>query len=312
MILERGLGERSGDRNAAVTVGSFDGVHLGHRALLDRLIQRAAASGLVSTVVTFDPHPRSVLSGQPMKLLTTITERAAALAEIGIERVVVIEFNQDFAELSSTRYISDILIDGIGMSEIVIGHDHAFGKDRTGNLQTLEKLATEFDFKVSAIVAQEATGTIVSSTAIRESLAAGNIERANDLLGRWYTIQGEVVKGKQLGRTIGFPTANVETTGSKVLPAHGVYAAFASLPDDDAHRIPAMINIGVRPTVDSDARVTVEAHMIDFDGDLYGRQLRLELVKRMRGERKFDGVSSLVAQLQRDQSEVRSVLDDFK
>ena len=296
------------DDRSVVTVGTFDGVHVGHQAILRYLNERAEAVGGRSTVVTFDPHPREVVRGEHVPLLTTLEERSALLAEHGVERFVVLPFTRDLSMLEPEAYVEEVLIGQVGLREIVIGYDHAFGRNRKGNRQTLERLGAEHGFSVDVIPEQIEHGITVSSTAIRRLLREeGDVREAAALLGRPYTLAGTVVRGARRGRTIGFPTANLHVEGKrKLVPKLGVYAVRVAW---NGEPFGGMMNVGRRPTFEEEGAVSVEVHLFDFDGDLYGETLRVTFVERVRDEVRFDGPDALVAQLRRDEAESRSVLE---
>lgn len=294
------------DDQAVLTVGTFDGVHLGHQAILRYLRERADRVGGVPTVVSFDPHPREVVTGEHVPLLTTLDERAALLREHGIERFVVLPFTRDLSNLSPEDYVDQVLIGTIGLREIVIGYDHRFGKDRAGDRSTLERLGDEHGFSVDVIPEQLVRDQTVSSSAIRRLLQAGDVSGAAAMLGRSYTLTGLVVRGDQRGRAIGYPTANLRVHGErKLVPALGVYAVFV---ERDGERLGGMMNVGRRPTFETDGAVSAEVHLFDFDGDLYGQRLVVHFVRRLRDEVKFDGIETLVARLREDEAESRSAL----
>lgn len=294
------------DDQAVLTVGTFDGVHLGHQAILRYLRERADRVGGVPTVVSFDPHPREVVTGEHVPLLTTLDERAALLREHGIERFVVLPFTRDLSNLSPEDYVDQVLFGTIGLREIVIGYDHRFGKDRAGDRSTLERLGDEHGFSVDVIPEQLVRDQTVSSSAIRRLLQAGDVSGAAAMLGRSYTLTGLVVRGDQRGRAIGYPTANLRVHGErKLVPALGVYAVFV---ERDGERLGGMMNVGRRPTFETDGAVSAEVHLFDFDGDLYGQRLVVHFVRRLRDEVKFDGIETLVARLREDEAESRSAL----
>lgn len=296
------------DDGAFVTVGTFDGVHRGHQAILHYLRDRARARQGRSVVVTFDPHPRAVLSGVPVPLLTTIDERADRLAEHGIDRFVVLPFTEAFATLPPERFVLDVLLRGIGLREIVVGYDHGFGQGRRGDRALLERLGAEHGFGVDVVPVQEVGEAVVSSTHIRQLLReSGDVRKAAVLLGRPYALGGRVVRGDGRGRTIGFPTANLALEDArKAVPARGVYAVQARTEDGARHG--GMMNIGLRPTFGG-TEEHLEVHLFDFDADLYGQPLRIEFVERLRDERRFGSVGELIEQLSRDRSRCRTALE---
>ncbi|WP_412067409.1 bifunctional riboflavin kinase/FAD synthetase [Rubrivirga sp. IMCC43871] len=292
---------------SVVTTGTFDGVHRGHQAIVRYLVARAAEIGGVPTVVTFDPHPREVLTGHHIPLLTTLDERADALQALGVERFVVLPFSRDLSLLAPDAYVRDVLVGQVGMREIVIGYDHRFGRKAAGDRALLEALGPDLGFSVDVIPEQIDGDLTVSSTAVRRLLAEGDAARAAQLLGRPYRITGAVVKGDQRGRTIGYPTANVQPSHpSKLVPREGVYAVRARLADGT--EASGMMNVGRRPTFETDGARTVEVHLFDFSSDLYGQRLAVDVLARLRDERRFDGVDGLVRQLGEDERAARAAL----
>jgi riboflavin kinase/FMN adenylyltransferase len=285
--------------NAIVTSGTFDGVHLGHQKILQIIRETAKKSGGESVVLTFWPHPRMVVSqdSQALKLLSTIDEKIELLAAQGVEHLLVIPFTREFSELSSEEYVQRVLIEGIGTKKMVIGYDHRFGRNREGSFDYLKANVAKFNISIEEIPRQEIDHLTISSTKIRQSLLEGNIHSANELLGRNYSFSGIVVKGRQLGRTIGFPTANVLVSETyKLIPANGVYAVKTFV---RGHWYNGMMNIGNRPTVDGIGR-TQEVNIFDFDDEIYGETLLVELVDFIRNEQKFNGIEALKAQILKD------------
>ncbi|TDE17470.1 bifunctional riboflavin kinase/FAD synthetase [Dyadobacter psychrotolerans] len=287
---------------AVVTSGTFDGVHIGHKKILSRLREISQLSGGETVVLTFWPHPRTVVSedSQSLQLLSTIEEKIELFAQLGIDHLAIIPFTRSFSELSSEDFIHQILVDKIGTKKLVIGYDHRFGKNREGSFEFLKQNCSQYGFEVEEIPRQDIEDMAISSSRIRKALVTGQIHEANELLGRQYNISGTVVKGKQLGRTIGFPTANVHPDESyKLIPQNGVYVIKATYKDET---FKGMLNIGVRPTVDGTSK-TIEAHLFDFDKEIYGEELQLELLHYLRPEQKFDGLPSLMARIKLDREE---------
>lgn len=309
MRREFGPDEITRDPASVVTVGTFDGVHVGHQAVIRYLTRRAEAQDGCSTVLSFDPHPRAVVAGQDVPLLTTPAERADLLEALGLDRFVLMPFTEAFSQIEARDYVRDVLAGQVGLQEIVIGYDHGFGKGRAGDAGLLEAMGPDLGFAVDVISAQKVDGYgVVSSSAIRAVLRdEGDAERAAALLGRPYAVAGEVVEGERRGRTIGFPTANVQPADArKLLPEVGVYAVHARLPGEQAARR-AMANLGRRPTFDGQG-VRLEVYLLDFDGDLYGRTLQVEFVQRLREEQRFDGPEALQRQLSKDEARCRKIL----
>ncbi len=292
--------------NAIVTTGTFDGVHLGHQQIIKRLKETAARNNGQTVLLTFFPHPRMVLFPDYKPLLLNTTEEKTELLKLaGIDHLIIHPFNREFSMLSSKEFISSILVDTIHTKKLVIGYDHHFGKNREGSFKHLKQFGPIYGFEVEEIPAQEIENTKVSSTKIREALGKGEIEIANSFLGYNYMISGTVVKGRMIGRSIDFPTANIELKDPyKLIPADGVYAVLVKRGQKE---LKGMLNIGMRPTVDGKAR-TIEVNILDFDDDLYGETLTLEFVKRLREEKKFDGIESLKHQLIKDRELTKRIL----
>jgi riboflavin kinase / FMN adenylyltransferase len=293
-------------RNPAnvLTVGTFDGVHLGHQALIGNVVRRARRKKAPAVVITFDPHPREVINpaSDGIRLLTTLGERAAIMQDYGIDQMVVIPFNRDFSILTSEEFIREYVFNRIGVDEFVIGYDHHFGRDRQGSIDTLNMLSEELGFSIHVEKAHEVGHVTVSSTVIRRLLEVeGDVVAASEMLGRSYEISGTIVKGDQRGRTIGFPTANLEPDSNrKVLPAVGVYCVETML-EGQCYR--GMMNIGYRPTFSGEKKLVPEVHLFDFNRMIYGSRMRVRFVRRIRGEQKFNSVEALVEQLVRDRQE---------
>ena len=295
-------------RNAVVTSGTFDGVHLGHQKILSRLREAAQASGGETVVITFWPHPRMVVSNdsQNLRLLSTIDEKIELLRQNGVQHLVVVPFTREFSELTSDEFIQQILIDTIGTKKLVIGYDHHFGKNREGSFEYLQKNAHRFGFEIEEIPLQEIDHLTVSSTKIRQSLVEGNTSVANELLGRIYTFTGVIVKGRQLGRTIGYPTANVQVLESyKLIPADGVYAVRVHV---RGQWLKGVMSIGFRPTVNGIGR-TQEVYIFDFQENIYGEKMTVENVAFIRPELKFDGLDALKKAIDDDCTAALAILE---
>ncbi|WP_346346984.1 bifunctional riboflavin kinase/FAD synthetase [Winogradskyella sp. MH6] len=284
-----------------LTIGTFDGVHIGHQKILKRVVALAQEEDLVPTVLTLFPHPRMVLQkDNSIKLLNTIDERIQLLKNLGIEEVIVKEFTKEFANLSAKDYVEHILVDELNTKQIVIGYDHHFGKNRSANIDDLKVFAEAFNFKVEEITAQEIEDVTVSSTKIRNALNNGHIEVANSYLGYNYFISGDVVKGKGIGRTLDYPTANIDIKESyKLIPRDGVYVVKSEI---EGLTIYGMMNIGTNPTVDGKTR-SIEVHFFDFDKDIYGETLRIEFLHWLRSEQKFKNLEALKKQLSKDMTD---------
>lgn len=295
---------------SVVTVGTFDGVHEGHRVIVDHLLDRAEAQSGVSTLVSFDPHPRSVVRERDIPLLTTVPERAALLDGLGLDRFVVIPFSMAFAQQDPETYVRDVLVERIGLQEITVGYDHRFGRDRDGDVDLLRECGGRLGFAVDVIPPQKVDQDVVSSRRIRELLTEdGDVSRAAEMLGRPYALEGVVAHGEGRGRQIGFPTANIALEDPrKLVPKRGVYAVLATPPDGTTHG--GMMNIGRRPTFD-EMEVTAEVHLFDFDGDLYGDRLSVQFLQRLRDEQKFDSSDALAMQLSEDERHCKTIVEEL-
>ena len=291
-----------------VTTGTFDGVHLGHRTILEKLKSYRLVSGHEAVVITFNPHPRMVLqpNDTSLELLNSLDEKIELLSQQRIDHLLVIPFDKKFAGLSSLEFIQQILVKTIGTKKLVIGHDHHFGKNREGSFDHLIKYGSQFGFEVEEIPAKDIDHVAISSTKIRAALHCGDIETANKYLGYTYRMEGIVVKGRQLGDSIGFPTANLEIYGErKLIPQNGVYAVTVSFQNSIYQ---GMMNIGNRPTVESNGERKVEVHILNFSGNLYGKILKISCINRIRDEKKFSSLEELKIQLKEDKNQVQSLL----
>lgn len=295
-------------QNSVLTVGTFDGVHLGHQFILKELKRRANKPDTQTTLVTFRPHPQLVLKSldkPKLQILTTIEEKIDILKASNINRVVVINFTEEFSKISSHDFVHKILFEKIGFNEIVIGHDHAFGKNREGGISTLRTLALELGFKVDELPALRVEGKVVSSSEIRGLLREGKVERASKLLGRNYFFSGQVVKGDGRGKSLSFPTANIKPASEdKLIPQDGVYAVYTHL---GGEKYQGMMNIGSRPTFGALPH-TVELHIFDFDKSIYGQNLKIEFVGKIRNEIRFANPHDLVQQLEKDKERSLAIL----
>lgn len=291
---------------AVVTSGTFDGVHLGHQKILARLREICHTSGGQSVVITYWPHPRTVVSeADDLQLLSTIEEKAQLLDQQQVDHLIIIPFTRDFSELSSGQFIRRILVDGIGTKKLVIGYDHRFGRNREGSFGHLSENAGLYGFAVEEIPRQDIENVGVSSSKIRQALLYGNVHIATEYLGRPYSLSGVVVKGNQLGRTLGFPTANIHVSEPyKLIPADGVYAVQVIVNQSVKNGV---MNIGLRPTVHG-ANRTIEVNIFDFDRDIYGQELTVFFVAKIRGEQKFSGIDALKIQIGQDKETAMQLL----
>lgn len=290
-----------GARPAAATIGTFDGVHLGHRKILSQLLAASNSFQGESVVISFHPHPRLVLfpDDNPLRLLHSLEERIEAFASTGIDKLLILPFSKEFSRWSSEKFIEEILVRTIGIQRIVIGYDHHFGKNRTGGLKDLQEAGLLHGFEVEEIPAEQVDNANVSSTKIRHALLEGDIATANKFLSYPYPLVGTVVHGQKLGRQIGFPTANIMATDAhKLIPAEGVYLASIEI-DGNSHY--GMLNIGRKPTIGNNFPVGVEMHIFNFDQDIYGRQVTVRFLEWIREDRKFDGLEPLLDAIRGDQ-----------
>ncbi len=293
--------------NAVVTSGTFDGVHLGHQKIIQRIREIARAVQGETVLITFWPHPRLVLypTEHHLRLLSTFEEKANLLRQFGIDHLVTIPFTQEFSQMTSEQFIRKVLMEKIHTKKLVIGYDHRFGKNREGSFDYLQEHSSEFGFELEEISRQDVEEIGVSSTKIRKALESGDIRTATNYLGRPYELNGLVVKGQQIGRSIGFPTANIHIPNDyKLIPHDGVYAVEVKV-EGDLYK--AMLNIGNRPTVDG-TRKTVEAHLFDFQGDLYNKLVTVYFREFIREEKKFESLEALKNQLVQDQKLAKSLL----
>lgn len=294
---------------SVITVGTFDGVHVGHHAVLEEIASRGAASGRQSLLVTFEPHPLDVVNpaAAPPRL-TTAQERLEVVATSAIDRMLVLHFDRTMATKSPAEFVDQVLLAQCGMRELVIGHDHGFGRGRAGDVQTLQDLGQARGFPVDVVSPVTIDGHTVSSTAIRRAVAGGDLGAAARQLGRRYSVSGTVQRGEQRGRSLGFPTLNLEAPPRKLLPPDGVYAAVVETPRG---RFGGMMNQGHRPTFD-DGRRLIEVHLFGFAGDLYDAWVRVEWVAHLREIRRFDGVAALRHQLEDDRLRAMATLADAR
>jgi riboflavin kinase/FMN adenylyltransferase len=288
-----------------LTIGVFDGVHRGHQEIIRQLTAGAHANGAPAVALTFSPHPAQVLRSVELKWLTTPDERAEILSSLGVDIVITHPFDKQTAALSSEEFMA-YLKQRLGLQKLLVGYDFALGRNRTGNLPRLTEIGREMSYDVLPVAAVQLDGQIISSTLIRQQITDGDVAGAAVKLGRCYTLSGSVIRGDGRGRTIGIPTANMDVPLEKVIPANGVYACWAFV---GAEKHKAVVNIGVRPTFTSGEVVPrVEAHILNFDADLYDQTLKLEFVQRLRGEQKFPGIDALVAQIKTDITKTNDIL----
>ncbi|MDX1503360.1 MAG: bifunctional riboflavin kinase/FAD synthetase [Thermoanaerobaculia bacterium] len=302
-VFEDAWGRDDLPRRAVVTVGNYDGVHRGQRAVLSRVTERAARLRAPAVAVSFDPHPRTVLTpGAEVPALTTRSQKVTLLEGCGLDALAVVRFTPAFAETTAEEFVRRFLVGALGARAVLVGEKFSFGRGRQGNLELLRRLGDEQGFDVEEVPKVRHDGEAISSTRIREAVAAGDVAAAREMLGRPYAVEGVVVHGDGRGSSIGWPTANLETA-NELLPAHGVYAVGVRLEDEPPR--PAVANLGVRPTVSTEGRPVAEAHLLDFEGDLYGRPAELLFCRRLRGEHRFPSLEALSEQIGRDAAEAR-------
>ncbi|MCX6639076.1 MAG: bifunctional riboflavin kinase/FAD synthetase [bacterium] len=298
---------------AVTTVGTFDGVHLGHQEILTRLSADNPGK-LIRTVVTFEPHPQSKLhvrSGT-VPILTTTAEKVPLLRQCGVDRILILKFTTELQQLSASEFLTKILLERLKTKRLVVGYNHSFGKDRQGDLNFLRSVSGQYDFELDPVEAHYVDGEAVSSTKVRRALQSGEISKANRFLGRPYFLSGQVVSGQKLGRELRFPTANLSVLPpEKLAPANGVYAVTVKALGRD---YPGMVNIGNRPTIFGDraALRTFEAHLIGFDGDLYGKIVDVYFLEKLRDEKKFDGINLLIQQMEIDKQESLKIYENYQ
>ncbi len=293
---------------AVITIGTFDGVHRGHIQILESLKKEADRIGGEMIVITFDPHPRKIVSHKPLQLINTLEEKISLFQQKNIDHLVVVPFNETFANQPASNYVEDFLIRAFHPATIIIGYDHHFGKDRKGNFRLLEQYAQDKAFKLIEIPQHVVENIAISSTKVREALLTGELQTANDFLGYPYFFEGTVIPGNKLGRTLGYPTANLRIEDAdKLIPGNGVYAVDVEVKEGQSATNSrqrtiskkGMMNIGFRPTVDGSTRM-IEVNIFDFEEDIYGQTLRVHLKKYIRGEQKFNGLDALKEQLGKD------------
>ena len=292
-----------------VTTGTFDGVHCGHMTILNTLKELAKNNGGETVVVSFNPHPRTVIHPDvEIKLIQTIEEKIDRLDKAGIDHFVIIPFTKEFSRTSSLAFVRDILIKKLNTKLLVIGYDHQFGRNREGSITDLEDFALAYDFQIQQIEAQTFEDINISSTKIRKALAEGDFKTANQFLGYDFTLSGKVVQGQKMGKTIGFPTANIDVNNiHKLIPSNGVYAVKVGV---GGSHYGGMLNIGTKPTVSAGNNESIEVHIFDFDSDIYGESITVSFIKRIRSEQKFDGIKALSNQLVNDKKSALKLLSE--
>lgn len=307
MKIYQGIDKFRGAKNPAITIGTFDGVHLGHQKIIQQLKQAAASVKGESVIFTFYPHPRMVLfpDDDELKLLSTEEEKQELLAQFGVEHLIIHPFTKEFSRITYTEYVREILVNKLKVKKLIIGYNHHFGRNREGSFQELKKLAPLFHFELEKIPAQDINKVEISSTKIRKALESGDIKTANKFLGRDYSIKGKVIKGKGLGKELGYPTANLQIDDKhKLVPADGIYAVTAEVQN---RMYNGMMSIGFNPTVNG-TKKTIEVNLFDFNKDIYGEGVRVYFKQRLRDEKKFDSLETLKKAIRSDKEKSLKIL----
>lgn len=309
MLIVRRLNQIDHHPRSVVTIGSFDGVHLGHQAILSLVIERASVVKGRSVVVTFEPHPREVVGRGSVQNLTTLDERLALFSKLGIDVTYVVHFTHEFSQLSAREFYMDYISKHIGLDTVIIGYDHMFGRNREGGTEALIRLGAEMNFHVEVVDSVSVNNHRISSSLIRESLQHGDVESTSQCLGRPYMLQGKVVAGDGRGKQLGFPTANLKyADATKLIPAAGVYFVRVLMQEQEYF---GMMNIGIRPTFHTNGNQVIEVHLFDVEQNLYDETLTVEFIKRIRSEQKFSNVEQLIEQLKQDQSECKKIVSEI-
>lgn len=311
MNIFRNIDEIKFDKLTVLTLGTFDGIHLGHQQIIKRVIECSEENKLRNLIITFHPHPRKVINPEmQLKLLTTNEEQINILEKLGVQNLFIINFTKEFSQLTPDEFIKNYLVDKIGLSRIVIGYDHHFGKGRGGDVEFLLAAGKKYDFEILQIQPFIIDDEPVSSTKIRAALEAGDINKVNKMLGRYYSFSGVVVEGDKRGRELGYPTANIKLSDEdKMLPQIGIYAVLVEI-DGIEHK--ALLSIGKRPTFYNDGKVVPEVYIYDFNNDIYGKEIKVNLIQKLRGEEKFNSAEELIRQMNIDKENGLKVLNQIK
>ena len=307
MTIYNNINEFNSTDNTILTIGTFDGVHLGHQKVLERLTNSAKENNLESTVLTFFPHPRTILNpNKPLKLINSVKERTELLNRSKVDNLIIHPFDKNFSELDPEKYVFEILVKKLKAKIILIGYDHKFGKNRTADITDLKIYGKKYGFKVIEIKAEEISNIAISSTKIRKAISEGNISTAKKYLGYDFSLSGKIVHGKSIGRTLGFPTANIEVKEEyKLLPKNGVYLIQSVI---NHNKYFGMMNIGIKPTIKESSK-TIEVNFFDFEGDLYHKNIEVNIKKFIRDEIKFDSLELLKSQIIKDKINCNSIID---
>ena len=306
MNVVNGIENYKANSKSILTIGTFDGVHLGHQKIITSLVTKAQKQGLHANILTFFPHPRMVLQKESnLKLIDTLEEKQNLLSELGIDNLIIQPFSKEFSKLTAIEFTRDVLVNELGMSALMIGYDHRFGKNREASVEDLITYGQSYNFEVTVIPAQDISSITVSSTKIRDAIKISNFKKVNQFLGRPYELNGKVIKGNGVGRTIKYPTANIEIKEIyKLIPPKGVYLVKIYLGKNE---FSGMMNIGNRPTING-LNQTIEVYIFDFDKDIYGKNLKVCFLKKIRKEKKFDSLPSLKSQLKKDEENCKRIL----
>ncbi len=306
MNVVNGIENYKANSKSILTIGTFDGVHLGHQKIITSLVTKAQKQGLHANILTFFPHPRMVLQKESnLKLIDTLEEKQNLLSELGIDNLIIQPFSKEFSKLTAIEFTRNVLVNELGMSSLMIGYDHRFGKNREATVKDLIKYGKSYNFEVTVIPAQDISSIIVSSTKIRNAIKISDFEKVIQFLGRPFELNGKVIKGNGVGKTLEYPTANIEIKEKyKLIPPKGVYLVMISFGEN---QFSGMMNIGNRPTI-SGLDQTIEIHIFDFDKDLYGKNLKVCFLKKIRNEKKFDSLTSLKSQLKKDEENCKRIL----
>ncbi|MBK9098761.1 MAG: bifunctional riboflavin kinase/FAD synthetase [bacterium] len=307
MRIIKDLAEIKRDEKSVITLGTFDGLHLGHQQIVETVIRKSKQLGGRNYLLTFDPHPRKVIPGRnDIKLLSTLDEKISVLEQLGLENLFVINFTSEFSKQTPEEFVEKYLVNGIGLKEIVIGYDHHFGKGRDGNFELLQELGSKFNYHVTLVPEFSVDGETISSTKIRNALLSGDVVKAAKMLGRFYSFKGKIVRGDGRGKKLGFPTANISIDyEDKLVPAKGIYAA-ECIVENQKHY--GLLSLGSRPTFHKDGDVIPEFYIFDFDRDIYDSIMRVNLVERIRDEEKFNSVEELIVRMKKDEEIGREIL----
>ena len=306
MNVVNGIENYIANSKSILTIGTFDGVHLGHQKIITSLVTKAKQKSLQANILTFFPHPRMVLQKESnLKLIDTLEEKQNLLSELGIDNLIIQPFSKEFSKLTAIEFTRDVLVNELGMSALMIGYDHRFGKNREASVEDLITYGQSYNFEVTVIPAQDISSITVSSTKIRDAIKISNFKKVNQFLGRPYELNGKVIKGNGVGRTIKYPTANIEIKEIyKLIPPKGVYLVKIYLGENE---FSGMMNIGNRPTING-LNQTIEVYIFDFDKDIYGKNLKVCFLKKIRKEKKFDSLPSLKSQLKKDEENCKRIL----